>query len=309
MVDSVLVPLDGSAFAEQALPWAACLARATGARLELVRVHDPVPPWTLPMEGAVVMSPSDPEIRATEEQYLANCVARLEEGGFPRSTWTLLEGEVAEVIARHAEQQGFGLVVAATHGRGALSRIWLGSVSDALVRRLTVPLLLIRPSEVATVPCTESFRSVLVALDGSAAAESALTAVFDLCPTEGIELLLVRVVSPVVLPTDATLPAAPAVDETLTENLAAQARLYLEAVASRLRARGARVSTRVIVEPGVASTVLHEAVRGGVELIALTTHGAKGMRRLVLGSVADKILRGADRPVLLIRLRDERGKG
>jgi nucleotide-binding universal stress UspA family protein len=130
-----------------------------------------------------------------------------------------------------------------------------------------------------------------------------------LCPADGAEFVLVRVVSPVVLPTDATLPAAPAVDETLTESLATQARLYLEEVASRLRARGARVSTRVVVEPGVAAAVLHEAVRSDVELIALTTHGARGMRRLVLGSVADKILRGADRPVLLTRVREERGNG
>jgi nucleotide-binding universal stress UspA family protein len=309
LVRSILIPLDGSAFAEQALPWAACLARAPGARLELVRVHDPVPAWTLPMEGAVVLSASDPEIRATEEQYLANCVARLEEGGFAHTTWTLLEGEVAEVIARHAEQQSVDLVVAATHGRGALSRIWLGSVSDALVRRLTLPLLLIRPTEAATVPCSGPFRSVLVALDGSTAAESALAAALELCPPEGAEFVLVRVVSPVVLPTDATLPAAPAVDESLTERLATQARLYLEEVASRLRARGARVSTRVIVEPGVAAAVLHEAVRGQVELIALATHGERGMRRLVLGSVADKILRGADRPVLLTRVPGERGKG
>lgn len=308
MVRSILVPLDGSAFAEQALPWAACLARATGARLELVRVHDPVPAWTLPVEVAVLMSASDPEIRATEEQYLANCVARLEDGGFPRATWALLEGEVADVIARHADQQAFGLVVAATHGRGALSRLWLGSVSDALVRRLNVPLLLIRPSEAATVPRTEPFRSVLVALDGSTVAEAALAAVLELCPPDGAEFVLVRVVSPVVLPTDATLPAAPAVDETLTDTLAAQARLYLEQVASRLRARGALVSIRVVIEPGVAAAVLHETVRSEVELIALTTHGARGMRRLVLGSVADKILRGADRPVLLTRVREGRGK-
>ena len=85
MLKSILVPLDGSGFAEQALPWAACLARSTGSLLELVRVHDPVPPWTIASEGAVAATAFDPSIRDAEEQYLANCVVRLRKADFHRS--------------------------------------------------------------------------------------------------------------------------------------------------------------------------------------------------------------------------------
>ena len=174
MIKSILVPLDGSPFAEQALPWAACLAKVCGAHLELVRVHDPVPPWTIATEGAVAATTVDPTIRDAEEQYLANCAARLEEGGFTGVTRKLIEGDVVEQIACHAEDNAFGLVVLATHGRGAISRLWLGSVSDALVRRLTVPVLLIRPTEGTAVPRAERFRKVFVALDGSTESESAI---------------------------------------------------------------------------------------------------------------------------------------
>jgi nucleotide-binding universal stress UspA family protein len=306
MIKSILVPLDGSAFAEQALPWAACLARSTGSLLELVRVHDPVPPWTIASEGAVAATAFDPSIRDAEEQYLANCVARLKEGGFGPVGYTLLDGEVAETIARHAEDNAFGLTVLATHGRGAVSRLWLGSVSDALVRRLTVPVLLIRPSEEAVVPPATQFRKALVALDGSVESESALHAALALSDPRRSELILVRVVPPVPIIADAGMPATPVVDEGLTEALRAQSEDYLAGVASRVRSPSVTVSTRVLTEPGVANAILHEASIAGAEFVALATHGARGIRRMVLGSVADKVLRGADRPVLLTRVPDRR---
>ncbi len=306
MIKSILVPLDGSPFSEQALPWAACLAKVVGAHLELVRVHDPVPPWTIATEGAVAATAVDPSIRDAEEQYLANCAARLEEGGFTGVTRQLLEGDVVEQIARHAEDNAFGLVVLATHGRGALSRLWLGSVSDALVRRLTVPVLLIRPAEGTAIPPAEQFRKVLVALDGSAESESAIAPALALADPKRCEVVLLRVVPPVPIPGDAGMAASLPMDDTLTKSLTDQAEAYLEGVAARLRSGVVKVSTRVVVEPGVAQAVLHEASLANVELLALATHGARGLRRMVLGSVADKVLRGADRPVLLTRVQDRR---
>jgi nucleotide-binding universal stress UspA family protein len=306
MLKSILVPLDGSGFSEQALPWAACLARATGSLLELVRVHDPVPPWTIASEGAVAATAFDPSIRDGEEQYLANCVVRLKEGGFSPVGYTLLDGEVAEMIALHAEDNAFGLVVLATHGRGAVSRLWLGSVSDALVRRLTVPVLLIRPSEESVLPPVTRFRKALVALDGSTESESALASALVLADPKHAELVLVRVVPPVPIIADAGMPATPVVDEGLTEMLETQAESYLTRVAARVRSSTVKVSTRVLIDPGVAQALLREAATAGAEFIALATHGARGIRRMVLGSVADKVLRGADRPVLLTRVPDRR---
>jgi len=306
MIKSVLVPLDGSPFAEQALPWAACLSKVAGAHLELVRVHDPVPPWTIATEGAIAATAVDPTIRDAEEQYLANCAARLVEGGFVGVTRHLLEGDVVEEIARHAEDNAFGLVVLATHGRGAISRLWLGSVSDALVRRLTVPVLLIRPAEGTAIPRAEQFRKVFVALDGSAESESAIAPALALADPKHCEVVLLRVVPPVPIAGDMGMSAAFPIDDSLTKTLTDQAESYLQGVAARLRSPRVTVSTRVIVEPGVAQAVLHEASLAGAELVALATHGARGLRRMVLGSVADKVLRGADRPVLLTRVLDRR---
>jgi nucleotide-binding universal stress UspA family protein len=306
MIKSILVPLDGSAFAEQALPWAACLAKQGNAHLEVVRVHDPVPAWTIATEGAVAATAVDPGIRAGEEQYLANCAARLREGGFTGVTCQLLDGDTAEQIARHAEDGAFGLVVLATHGRGALSRLWLGSVSDALVRRLTVPVLLIRPTEGSAIPRAEQFKRVLVALDGSTESESSITPALALADPKHCEVVLLRVVPPVPMTADGGMPVTMPVDEDLTATLSKQAETYLAGVAKARKGPHVTISTRVVVEPGVAQAVLHEAELAGAELIALATHGARGLRRMVLGSVADKVLRGADRPVLLTRVPDRR---
>jgi nucleotide-binding universal stress UspA family protein len=306
MIKSILVPLDGSAFSEQALPWAACLSKVAGAHLELVRVHDPVPPWTIATEGAVAATAVDPSIRDAEEQYMANCAARLEEGGFTGVTRHLLDGDVVEQIASHAEDNAFGLVVLATHGRGALSRLWLGSVSDALVRRLTVPVLLIRPTEGTAIPPAERFRKVLVALDGSTESESAIEPALALVDPKQCEVVLLRVVPPVPIAGEAGMGSALPLDDALTDSLTAQAEAYLGSVAGRIRSPAIKVATRVVVEPGVAQAILHEATLANAELLALATHGARGLRRMVLGSVADKVLRGADRPVLLTRVPDRR---
>lgn len=306
MIKSILVPLDGSPFSEQALPWAACLAKVTGAHLELVRVHDPVPAWTIATEGAVAATTVDPSIRDGEEQYLANCAARLEEGGFTGITRQLLDGDVVDQIAAHAEDNAFGLVVLATHGRGALSRLWLGSVSDALVRRLTVPVLLIRPAEGTAIPPATQFRKVFVALDGSTESESAIGPALALADPKRCEVVLLRVVPPIPIAGEAGMGASLAMDESLTASLTEQAETYLAGVAARVRSPAVKVSTRVVVEPGVAQAILHEATLADAELVALATHGARGLRRMVLGSVADKVLRGADRPVLLTRVPDRR---
>lgn len=306
MIKSILVPLDGSPFSEQALPWAACLAKVTGAHLELVRVHDPVPAWTIAAEGAVAATTVDPSIRDAEEQYLANSAARLEEGGFTAITWQLLDGDVVDQVAAHAEDNAFGLVVLATHGRGALSRLWLGSVSDALVRRLTVPVLLIRPAEGTAIPPAEQFRKVFVALDGSTESESAIGPALALADPKRCEVVLLRVVPPIPIAGEAGMGASLAMDESLTASLTEQAETYLQGVAARVRSPAVKVSTRVVVEPGVAQAILHEATLADAELVALATHGARGLRRMVLGSVADKVLRGADRPVLLTRVPDRR---
>jgi len=172
MYRSLLVPLDGSAFAEQALPFALSIARRAGATINLVRVH--VPYAYMSAEGVTPWSYQwDTEIREHERAYLDGISKRLTAAQSVPVTYRLLEGPVvAEVIQHHATATGADLIVMTTHGRGPLSRFWMGSVADELVRRATTPVLLVRPQETAVdLAADRVLKHILIPLDGSTLSE------------------------------------------------------------------------------------------------------------------------------------------
>ena len=173
MATSILVPIDGSPFSEQALPTAVAIARRTGARLQLVRVHEPV--FTGPPFGD--MPAPDPawdrEMRLEEEARLRELASRVMKAGVEACA-VVIDGPVASALANYVEEVDADLVVMTTHGRNAFSRAWLGSVADVLVRKCTRPVLLLRPGEVGAealdldVRHAPSFDHILIPTDGSA---------------------------------------------------------------------------------------------------------------------------------------------
>jgi nucleotide-binding universal stress UspA family protein len=313
MLDSILVPLDGSAFGEHALPTALAIARSAGATLRIAHVHQPLAPASI--AGVAIPDDVDASMRREEEAYLARAVRRLSTAAPVEVVPALLSGEVNEALQAHVEASGAELVVMATHGRGALGRFWLGSVTDELVRRLRVPLLLVRPRDMPVdLTRLPAFRHIVLPLDGTALAEEMIEPAVALGQLSEARFTLLRIVQPVLranyLPEGSTL-------ESMTQSyldyleahqkcLVDEARAYLDGVADRLRARGARVEARVVVEDQAAAGILREAERLGADLIALATHGRRGLSRLVMGSVADKVIRAAPMPVLV---RRPRGKG
>jgi nucleotide-binding universal stress UspA family protein len=294
MYRSLLVPLDGSAFAEHALPFAASIARRAGAALQVVHAHVPVTNLYISSElvGDLTL---DATIRENEVAYLDGVVKRLAENIPVRASRTLVDGLIAGALHEQALAVGADLVVMATHGRGPLSRFWLGSVADTLVRRLPMPILLVRPQEETPNLATDvTVRRILIPLDGSDLAEQILEPATELgCLTQA-EYTLIRVVEPFVPPPH-QLPGP------LFDQLAREAQTYVDGVAERLRGRSLRVETHVVMNRFAATAILDEARVHATDLIAMKTHGRGGLARLLLGSVADKVLRGALTPVLLHR--------
>lgn len=307
MLRSILVPLDGSSVGEHALPMASKIARRSGAAITLVHVHVPIinvymGEWNL---GGVpiVDERMDAEQRALEETYLKSVRTRFATDNLA-ITCVILDGPVVHSLVDYAESIHADLVAMTTHGHGSFSRIWLGSVADAFVRHSTVPTLLIRPTgdqQYAPSPTDQPWpiRRMLIPLDGSASAERILEPACNLGDVLGVEYCLLRVIEPL----DAHDRSAGDVDDMehpLMRSRHSEAYAYLVGIAARLRAQGRVVHTHVGVGRQPARAILDMAQDDNIDLIALATHGRSGVPRLLLGSVADKIVRGAERPVLLI---------
>jgi nucleotide-binding universal stress UspA family protein len=318
MFRSLLVPVDGSAFGEHALPLAMSIARRAGAKLQLLHVHRPLS--VLYMEGAgAVNDDLEAVLRKHGEDYLTDVAARVQKAsGLPVAS-SLVDGEVAPAIQETVARAAVDLVVLTTHARGPMGRFWLGSVADELVRRLVVPTVLVRPTEEGSDLGREpALKHILLPLDGSALAEQILGPAADLAELMAADLTLLRVIHPV-LPMKGTFPGATVQQrvqalitqiEEAQEALRQEALRYLEGVAQRLRGRSLGVRTKVVAEHQPATAVLHEAAVSSpdTDLIALETHGRRGLSRLLLGSVADKVLRGSLVPVLVQRPAHPSGK-
>jgi nucleotide-binding universal stress UspA family protein len=217
-----------------------------------------------------------------------------------------LHGTVAKTVADHAQAQRVGLVIMTTHGHGAVNRFWLGSVADHILRRVHVPVLLLRPTQ--GTPHTE-FRRIVVALDGSSEGERPLEPALALgsLTRDALHTLVQVVEPPVSLIT--RLAMSPARERPhWREQQENCARSYLERVATRLRSRGVSVATEMIPARGVGEQILGFAQRSGADLIVVGTHAARGMERLLLGSVADKVIRGSTQPVLVVPTLQQGGR-
>ena len=296
---SILVPLDGSPLAEQALPLAIQIAQQGNSKLRLALVHQ-IPPAPLDPGSARMFTSIELATRKSERAYLRGVQARLRERGIRLSSAVTLKGAVGPTLAQYTREIGVDLVVMATHGRGGVRRAWLGSVADHLIHHLEIPVLLVRPGEVTAAPeFKPGTRQILVPLDGSPLAEEALEPAGHLSRLWAADVTLLQVVYPVLLVTDPALPLPSAYDEELTNACREQAKDYLEGIAEGMRAKGIRASGVAVVGWNAAESILQAARPEQVSLIVLATHGRGGLRRLALGSVADKLVRAGDVPVLV----------
>jgi nucleotide-binding universal stress UspA family protein len=239
----------------------------------------------------------DVECRQQEQLYL-DATARWVAGVSPVPVTTaVVAGPVGDALLERVREHGDDLIVLTTHGRGPASRFFLGSVADELIRRSPVPVLLVRPSAPGPDLIPEpAFEKVLLALDGSPRAETILDPSLDLARLMEARCHLLRVV-------EAGAGSAAWVEATLRRKQD-EATAYLAQMAEKVRGQGLAVQTQVVVAGRAVEGILEAAQALPGCLLALATHGRGGVRRLLLGSVADKVVRGASGPVLVYRPRN-----
>ena len=308
----VLAPVDGSTRALRAVPWAAKLA-GPGGTVVLLRVVPPQPAYAETLFSLVGAEDTIPGIQdawaRVAKADMDDAAALLSESDVAVEQM-VAEGEPDEEIVAAAVRRGVEMIAMASHGRGAVGRAIFGSVADRVARTAPVPVLILRiPDEDADHGVVVS--RIVVPLDGSQIAERALPVVSELALQFPAPVHVVRAVDPA-----STLPmasgvfgAAPAVNSDVTDQIwqevESEARSTVTAAVSQLQAVGVDASGAILI--GSPFFSISEVTQAG-DLLVLTSHGRGGVGRWLLGSVAEKLVREADAPVLLVPA-PERGQG
>ena len=304
---TILVPLDGSSIAEQALPYVQQLAPVLGARVQLLRAatEDEQERFLarqrgLPMDAA--SSPPPPVCTLCTltarcqhtDCYLAGQAELLRVQGVEAYGDTRV-GAAAAVIAASAAQWPATLIAMATHAHTGLRRWVRGSVTDQVVHETTIPLVLVR-STAHVAPPERMLTRILVPLDGSAFASQALPLAIELARGAQAELTLVWVAAASI---DAYMRGYPS-EADLRRLLREQVLRAYAAVAGGIPKEPVPSTAAIVLGP-TAETIAEEARRRRAGLIVMATHGYTGLQRWRLGSVADALLRLTPTPLLLVR--------
>ena len=292
----ILVPLDGSTLAEEALSVAGPVAHRLGAEIHLMSVQPPA--LSAGAKFGLADTDAQPVYGEREhiDAYLAMMAARLARVQGVHAVPAVLEGSPPELLSRYIKAAGIDLVIMTTHGRGGLGRLCLGSVANELLRRVTVPVLLLRHG---AHPEGAAFRRIVVALDGTEQSERSLGPALGLgAVNDGVHYTLVRAIQ-LVAPMVTPVGLYPPTDGQSIEQLAETAGKYLDDLADWLRTGGVSVDVRVLVGHA-AEEIVSFAAKDGSQLVVVGTRAARGIDRWLQGSVADMVMRSAGQPVLIV---------
>jgi nucleotide-binding universal stress UspA family protein len=303
MYKVIMVPTDGSGFDREAIRVALRMAEQSEAKVRLVRVlasdsffgTTPEAHWT-PMSAELGRSQ---RTAALSELYTLAAECRNE---FKADiTVDLHGGPVADVLQGYAKRHDVDLIVMSTHGRNGISRLSLGSVTDSLIRHTTIPVLVVKPSTSYLNPQVgQTFKRIVVPLDGSVLAEQILPRVLTLGTLEAAEISLLQVLIPQSYSQkEIADPDLPWWDKDVS-----LAQAYLFRIASRLRRNGLIVTTDIVIGENVAHAIGDFASREKADLIAIATHGRGGLARMLRGSVADAIMHSGRMSMLVLKPHD-----
>lgn len=263
----ILIPTDGSPASEAVFP----------AILPLIRAYDP--------EALLFYVFEDPHEPAQFPDRVRSTGATLRAAGADIRL-LMRAGNPAQEILRMARNEKVDLIAMATQGRRGVLRMIGGSVAEEVLRQSDVPLLLTRPGV-----AVKEWKTIVVPLDGSARSEEVLPDAVRLARTLGAAVEVIRVSLPVVASVMAEVPIILTPEDS---------RPYLNGIVARLRSEGV-TATSAALEGAAADGILRHLEASGASLLCMSTHGRSGLPRLLLGSVAEQVLRRSPCPVLLRR--------
>ena len=289
----VLCPVDFSEISQHALDHAAAIARWYEARLTLLYVFANLPTMNLP---PLVLEDADRERLLSDLRRMAAAVPRdvpvefsIQEAGFVH------EEILAQLGATHAD-----LLVLGTHGRSGFQRLFLGSVTEKVIRKTTCPTLVV-PPRAPDVPAGSpiQFRRILCAVDFSESSLDALAHAINMAEEANAQLTVLHVVEfPPMLNVEPTMPAVDL--SRLREAAASDGRRKLEELIPEEARTYCTVDTAV-VEGRAYREILRQATERQSDLIVMGVHGRGALDLLVFGSTTHHVIRASACPVLIVR--------
>jgi nucleotide-binding universal stress UspA family protein len=301
MYSKLLIPLDGSTTAEKVLPYARYLAGKFKIPVELLAVIDIA-------EMAAHMS-------ADKARFLDTMI----EDGVRHSTTYLRgvattfrgaevkcaveKGRAAEVIIEKGETDPAMLIAMATHGRSGLNRFLLGSVAEKVLRGSANPLFLVRAAEEIAEGVDPTLKSIIVPLDGSELAESVLPMAAGLAKKLDLEVVLFRAYH---IPYNlyAADDGSYTVDyDELVAGMRDEANEYIEKKVAEIKKLGVARVSGTTREGFAGDEIIAAEKKAPGGLVAMCSHGRSGVKRWMLGSVTETVVRHSSGPVLVARAR------
>lgn len=291
----ILVPLDGSPLAEEALAHALRLTQAFHAQLLLLQVLDVQP-------SMLEHSPDSPDWRLRRlqaQRYLEGVAERVRAQGVPVE-WHLAEGRAAGQIVAFVRDHHIDLLVLSAYGWGGTSEFPFGGTAQKVMATTEASYALIRPGQRADAG-PQAYRRILVPMDGSRRAEWAMSLATSIATDETAEIVLLQVVRAPEMPRHRPLTREETeLSAKVVECNRREASAYLADVHARI-GDGCRTRTRLVVAPHVAETVARIASEERAELIVLTAHGAFDQGDTGVGPTCQAVLRSSLSPVLVLQ--------
>jgi nucleotide-binding universal stress UspA family protein len=285
MFRRILVPVDTSPRATEALEVARYLAERLDASLVLLRVEQPVVDLTEVIE---------------DNQDLESQVKTLRKQGID-AHFLLQYGRPEQGIADTAEHECSDLIVMAPHARAGLDAFWHPSVTARMFSRAPAPLLIwpdASPGRVFSNFLNVAGSLVLVPLDGSEVAEQALPFAAAFAGEYSRPILLVRVETPAFL--TAARPEAHPLEVEVQAEQELEALSYLRSVRWRMINAGYSNTQSMVLRGQPAAAILHVAENHNGSLLVMSTHGRGGLARLLAGSVANEVMRHTPLPLVVV---------
>jgi nucleotide-binding universal stress UspA family protein len=287
----VMLATDGSTDARTATEWLATLPLPADTHvmvLSVVNVPPPVP-WSLASTQAWGDTVTDAARRVA-----ADAVERLEVR-WAGTEFRVASGDPRTVIVAEAEEWDADLLVVGSRGLGAVSAFMLGSVSSAVVHAARCPVLVVKGG-------VRPLRRVLVAVDGSPDARTAARFVANLALPPSVTLRLVGVVEPPEYPLVAPELGTPTLFEAIEQIVTERRRALDEELVTLAPELAIRAPVEpVITEGRPAAEISRLARNGAADLIVVGARGLGPVKRLLLGSVSERVLHESDCPVLVVK--------